>query len=348
VFSRFTPKLGTSGREARAKWARQTAFGRAAATAAKEFILRPGSDEAMEFITAVDRIALHVGREDQTEALQIEFVEKATQFAQSQKNEVDEMVTGMADSMEEMIGGISASIALSHQRVNELNQIRQLIDKAETATTIEESRTLLNAGMAELQKLVEQELHTQRELSQSRDTYSTMLRDRLEHLEQQNRIDPLTGIANRAGIERHVKLVLDHCRTNKTAYSFAILDLDGFKAVNDTFGHLAGDSALVAFSQRLTAALGSKAFLGRLGGDEFVVVSANEPEMLTLLLHRLNENLEERPIVFENRSLDVTASFGVQAITPIATFEDLHKLADIAMYNAKRQRKTPKNANQAA
>jgi diguanylate cyclase (GGDEF)-like protein len=339
VFSRFPIKIQLGNPEWRAREASQVAFCRATVTASKEFILRPQAEKSAEFESKVNQIAARVGREDDLEQLQLTFVEETKAFAELQRQEVDEVITGMADSMEEMIGGISASIVTSGQRVEELNMIRALIDQAETARTLEETRTLLNSGMTALQKLVEHEIRTQRELWSSHDSYSNLLRSKLEHLEKKNRIDPLTGVANRAGIERHVKLVLDHCRTNKKAYSFALLDLDGFKEVNDRHGHQAGDAALISFAQRLSAVLGSQTFVGRLGGDEFVVVSASETAMLALLLHRLNENLVERPIVHANRALKIGASFGIQPILPITTFDDLHRLADSAMYAAKQSRR---------
>ena len=322
----------------RARGARLLDFCRIATAAGKVFVLRPNEGRGAEFAAKLDQISFKIDREEDLSQLELEFTEQTTAFAEFQKQEVEDVIAGMAESMEEMIGGISSSITLSAQRVEDLNQIRAVIDQAEVAQTLSETRAFLSSGMAALQKLVEQEVQGQRELWRSHDSYSNLLRSKLEHLEKQNRIDSLTGIANRAGIERHVKLVLDHCRTNKVAYSFALLDLDGFKDINDRLGHQAGDAALISFAQRLQAAIGSQAFVGRLGGDEFVVVSATETAMLSLLLHRLNENLVERPIVYGSRGLKISASFGIQPISPIVSFDDLHRLADSAMYAAKQAR----------
>ena len=186
--------------------------------------------------------------------------------------------------------------------------------------------------------MVDREMNLQKEMRRSHEDYSIRLQSRLDLVERESRTDSLTGVANRSGIERHVKAVLDHCRTNRASYSFALMDLDGFKLINDKLGHAAGDTALTSFAQRLQAAVGHQAFVGRLGGDEFVVVSAAEPDLLGRLLHRLNENLENRPPIFEGRPLRLGASFGIQAISPSITFEDLHRGADAELYRVKQSR----------
>ncbi len=310
----------------------------------KQFVLRPQAEESQSFCKRIDDLTVQLQGKHAFPIIEQELEAEVRAFADHQRQAVDEVVSGLADSIDELIDGISSSIARQNGRIDEIERIRDCLTQAEVAPSLEETRYLLSAGIAGLRKLMEIEIDRQKELRSSHDEYTQRLRARLDLVERQSRTDSLTGVANRAGIERHVKAVLDHCRTNRSAYAFALMDLDGFKAINDRLGHQAGDAALVAFVQRLQAAVGMQAFVGRLGGDEFVVILAAEPDLLGLLLHRLNENLEQRPVMFEGRPLKLGCSFGVQPISPIVSFEDLHKRADAELYRAKEARRNGKAA----
>jgi len=89
--------------------------------------------------------------------------------------------------------------------------------------------------------------------------------------------DELTGFANRAGVLAHLDARLRQARRDRTGVAVLLLDLDGFKAVNDRLGHTAGDEVLRSAADRLGAALRSGELMGRLGGDEFLVVLGNLP-----------------------------------------------------------------------
>ncbi|MGY1651075.1 diguanylate cyclase domain-containing protein [Geodermatophilus sp. SYSU D01119] len=89
--------------------------------------------------------------------------------------------------------------------------------------------------------------------------------------------DPLTGLPNRAHVLEHLHLELRRARRSGTSVAAVMLDLNGFKAVNDRFGHATGDAALVGAARRLRSAVRAGDLLGRLGGDEFLVVLTGLP-----------------------------------------------------------------------
>ena len=138
-----------------------------------------------------------------------------------------------------------------------------------------------------------------------------------ERLVHQAFHDPLTGLPNRALFLDRLERAL--ARAARTGYAVALLflDLDGFKAVNDEFGHEAGDGLLVAVAGRLGLRLRSEDTVARFGGDEFTVLLQNVggPSGATEVADRILEELRE-PFLLEGREHHVTASIGIALSTP--------------------------------
>lgn len=151
-------------------------------------------------------------------------------------------------------------------------------------------------------------------------------------------IDPLTGIANRRAILRTLRQMLAHARREAETVQVAFIDLDGFKAINDTHGHEAGDRFLMHIAGRLTAGVRTSDIVGRYGGDEFVVLTVGAQE--SELKQRL-EQLTRGHYEGENLSLDYAgASVGVVSSTPEEVDpERLLSRADAVMYGIKKARK---------
>jgi len=154
--------------------------------------------------------------------------------------------------------------------------------------------------------------------------------------------DHLTGLANRALFESQAQYALDMARQNASAVGLVLIDLDGFKPVNDQFGHGAGDEVLVAIAQRLTFAAKDHELVARLGGDEFGVVTwlgCNE-----MVLGRLSRDLQlafKEPFTVNGTTIYLAASIGT-ALYPSdgETLVDLLRSADSRMYGLKRARKS--------
>lgn len=147
--------------------------------------------------------------------------------------------------------------------------------------------------------------------------------------------DALTGAANRAGLARRAAVALEAGEP----FALMLLDLDGFKAVNDTHGHAAGDAVLVALVQRLRALLREDDLVARLGGDEFVVVLAGAPPRAALAdKARAMARAVAVALAFEGRSLSVGLSVGIASHPGDGrTLEALLRAADAAMYASKRR-----------
>jgi diguanylate cyclase (GGDEF)-like protein len=148
--------------------------------------------------------------------------------------------------------------------------------------------------------------------------------------------DALTGLANRALFLDRLGHALDLANRGARAVSVVFVDLDGFKAVNDTLGHAAGDQLLIAVARRMRGAIRASDTLARLGGDEFAVL-VEQGSDATVVARTLLATLR-RPFTLDGRQVSVSASIGVATADPGLGAEQAPALvhrADIAMYAVK-------------
>jgi diguanylate cyclase (GGDEF)-like protein/PAS domain S-box-containing protein len=163
------------------------------------------------------------------------------------------------------------------------------------------------------------------------------LEERLRRLADE---DPLTGLPNRRGLEGSVRLALDMCDRHDLAGALLMIDLDGFKAINDTHGHAVGDAALVAVSQSLRARLRKTDLLARVGGDEFaVLLHATSGAPARILADALVRAVRATALESGLPTIALDASIGVAdfGAPPLPTVRELLARADDAMYAAKRR-----------
>lgn len=177
---------------------------------------------------------------------------------------------------------------------------------------------------------VTEQVAAHRQLAE-REATNRALADRFAH---QARHDALTGVPNRVQLVEQLASLTD---AQAGEVALLLLDLDGFKLVNDTLGHAAGDDLLVTISQRLAACLREGDLLARLGGDEFAVLmrDGRQPQAALSLADRLLAQIV-RPVELVAERVTVGASIGVAAWTSRGVDpEELLQQADLAMYAAK-------------
>jgi diguanylate cyclase (GGDEF)-like protein/PAS domain S-box-containing protein len=155
--------------------------------------------------------------------------------------------------------------------------------------------------------------------------------------------DPLTGLANRTSLAPALEQALERARRRKTMLAGMYIDLDGFKPVNDQYGHDAGDRVLIELAARLRAHLRASDPVARLGGDEFFVV-LEEPadrEAVRTVAHKLLAEIARPLHPAPGREATLTASIGISLFPDDAADADaLMKHADRAMYEAKQRGKS--------
>jgi diguanylate cyclase (GGDEF)-like protein len=162
----------------------------------------------------------------------------------------------------------------------------------------------------------------------------TRKRKELEILKQSQK-DGLTGIYNKRCTQSQIESFL--CNSgNSGCHAAIMLDIDNFKRINDTFGHIQGDTVLSIFAQKLSSLFRSSDIVGRIGGDEFFVLmkSCTSAEVLKEKLNELKKAFEE--IRLEDSDDRVTGSIGVALYPKDGTkYQELYKKSDIALYYSK-------------
>lgn len=149
--------------------------------------------------------------------------------------------------------------------------------------------------------------------------------------------DALTGLLNRRGFDRELARTLATCRRYGMEAALIYFDLDGFKAVNDRFGHGAGDAVLKAVAQALRAGVRESDGLARLGGDEFAVILSHTGRAAANGKARaLCQTIESLPM---GRGGPIRLSFGVRAFEPGMEAAQMLAEADAAMFVRKGERK---------
>ena len=165
------------------------------------------------------------------------------------------------------------------------------------------------------------------------------LQEALEKQSYQARHDPLTGILNHREILNILEKEIN--RSERQGNSLAVImgDLDYFKKVNDTYGHVAGDAVLVEVANRMRHNIRTYDSIGRYGGEEFLLVLPNcAAQEAMLIANRILDNISKEPVMFNSTPIPITISLGlaVKEVGEILATADLVQAADTALYQAKK------------
>lgn len=166
----------------------------------------------------------------------------------------------------------------------------------------------------------------------------------LQELSYKTEHDPLTGLSNRRVFERTLDQEIERTRRSKTPLTLAILDLDNFKQVNDTWGHLKGDEVLIDFADLLSRNSRRYDLVARIGGEEFAIILSGvglvkAKQLLERLLEGVRELTFNKP--GSNETFSITCSAGISCYKGMVDVQ-MHELiskADKALYKAKKSGK---------
>jgi len=151
-----------------------------------------------------------------------------------------------------------------------------------------------------------------------------------------SQIDPLTGTNNRAAFDATIEKEVERSHRHHMPLSLAVVDIDLFKNVNDTYGHSTGDSVLRKVTEVIKDTLRASDELFRYGGEEFVIIlNGTDSEGATNVAERIRQEIENMHIEYDNAAIPVTASIGISSLTTRDDAKRLFNKADAALYRAK-------------
>jgi len=268
-----------------------------------------------------------------------EVIYKQSTLKHSLEEAKDSLKTLIA-SFVERLTEVSATTSEYHEKVSGyLGRVEDAHDVGSLKTIVDELMSDTRAMQVDMLRYRDEMAEARRQAEQAESKVRT-LEAALEQVSEQVSQDKLTGTLNRRGLEEAMQREMARAERNQKPLSVAILDLDNFKQINDTYGHQAGDDALVHLSKVIKKALRPTDIVARYGGEEFVILFGETPlPQAVEVTKRLQRELTRRFFLHNNERLLITFSAGVALWNPGDTQEIALARADKAMYQAKLQGK---------
>lgn len=253
------------------------------------------------------------------------------------------------DSHKEQVVAGQAHTALDQQVRQDVDAIQQVVRDTNDLGQLKQSVATQLAGIVRaMDEFKRNEAARDGRLQQRYDALleqvSTMeeetrrVKAHMEEERQKARTDALTGLPNRAAYDDHMQKEFERWTRYQQGFSVAVGDLDFFKKINDSYGHLAGDKVLRLVARVLQKQLRKADFIARFGGEEFVVLMpSTKAEEGAGAIDKLREVISQSPFNFHGKPVTITMSFGITEVHEGDTADTLFARADKALYQAKQE-----------
>jgi diguanylate cyclase len=265
--------------------------------------------------------------------------------------QLNERLASFLSTLSEAHDGYSESVESARSFNQELREqvnglqasVQDAIDLPTLKQSLEARLDGLLSTVSEHQKLrdgheeqVAQRLQSLTQKVADMEQEAQSFRDHLEEQRQKALVDPLTGLPNRAGWSERLELEMARWKRYGGELLLAVLDIDHFKRINDSYGHLAGDKVLKIIAGELNKRLRKTDFIARFGGEEFVLLIPATPlEGGQQLLQTLLDGVEQCPFHFRGERVTITLSAGLTAFSNAEDSDKVFERADQALYRAK-------------
>jgi diguanylate cyclase len=273
-------------------------------------------------------------RLEQQKSRILSFIEHQHAYIADRENELRDIIDLLTKAM--------ASLDVENREFyNRVHDQSEQMEKITRLDDIKKMKTALAHEINQMREIVDIKKDQDRRKVQLLAGQVDSLRQELEKTRTKSMTDGLTGIYNREAFDGTLADLIERCRVMNTSFSLLMLDLDDFKQINDTHGHLIGDRVLMAFSQKCRAAIRGDDFLARYGGEEFTILlpGANLSNALKKGRQICDAVASARYATGTEQNddyLSITVSIGVTVFHKKDTPESIIERADKALYKAKR------------
>ena len=236
----------------------------------------------------------------------------------------------LKDKITEMSIEINGTGSLTEMKEDVNKKLLQIAKALKNKTQLEEKqRIILQDKLTKMSAQVEQlELQSQ------------TFEKRIQEQQAKSLQDALTKLGNRAAFDEYFAKEIEQYHAHNFDLAITVVDLDDFKRINDTYGHIAGDKTLQVIANTLKKVIADDAFIGRYGGEEFVLIFSNINKATVLSkLNILREKVASLPFTFKNDRVSITLSIGVTLIEKADNVHSAFERADAALYQAKKDGK---------
>ncbi|MBA6420311.1 GGDEF domain-containing protein [Pseudomonas sp. 5Ae-yellow] len=296
-----------------------------------------------ELTAVLDALAALVLNSQQNRQVEFEsYLQQLNQRLSQFQGNLEDAQSSYVDSLETdrtLEVDIRDEVKVLHEDVREAEDLDTLKANVEAKLSSLLSKVDLARDRREARdSKVSERLTTMVERIQVMEVEAQTFRKHLEEQRQQAMIDTLTGLANRAGLQKRMSEEFERWQRYGGQLLLVVLDVDHFKSINDRFGHLAGDKVLRLIALQLSRRLRKTDYIGRFGGEEFVVLMPGTTlEQGAIALEELRAGIEGSPFHFKNEPVRVTISIGYTQFCKGDTLDTVFERADKAMYSAKDQ-----------
>ncbi|HYR24931.1 MAG TPA: diguanylate cyclase [Aquabacterium sp.] len=241
-----------------------------------------------------------------------------------------------------LVAGLMATLIASRvtAQIGRISRVVEQVGEGRLEARVEVARSgMLRPLALGINSMVARIATTQDELQQQIDQATEELRRQKDVAEQAARTDALTGVASRRAFTEAAEAEMQRALRYRSELSLLMMDLDHFKVINDTHGHMTGDAVLVSFAQTVLELVRKVDLVARLGGEEFVVLLPNiTAEQATALAERIRIAVQDRQLQADGQPLCFSVSIGVAQFDPTElSLTGWLARADAALYQAKAQ-----------
>lgn len=254
------------------------------------------------------------------------YVKQAEETIESNKRTIQALLNNLSDFVTSLVESNSTY-------TTKMSDHKDSIKTAITQAGVEEIKRLL---LLELDQMQVNSNKYREQLRQANGTINEQQKI-MEEIQLDAKIDALTKLTNRRAFDECLKEEFERAKRYGGTFSLAMLDIDFFKEVNDTYGHLAGDKTLQLFSKLFREQTRVHDSIGRFGGDEFIILlPQTSVDKAGIVMEKIRQKVQANTIMYDGDKIKVTISVGVGEIDlPAETIKNLIARVDAALYRAK-------------